>query len=158
MRTTSNGSPADLLIPAGVTKKAGEEAKSLGETLLSDERLRTLTAECSIVSAPTHSQASSGLKQGNLRDAMRSIRRQLRAREQQLLLLIEDLSVSQGVDRELVEALLPEESAEDLCVLRSVVGLTHEDLAHMLANVRGRVDIATAFNVPITEGGVDGVE
>src|ERR1700730_11128976 len=45
-----------------------------------------------------------GLKQGNLREAMRSIRRQLRAREQQLLLLIEDLSVSQGVDRELVEA------------------------------------------------------
>lgn len=147
----------DLLIPAGVTNKAGEEAQSLGETLLSDERFRTLTADVLNRVCSDALASLIGLKQGNLRDAMRSIRRQLRARGQQLLLLIEDLSVSQGVDRELVEALLPEESAEDLCVLRSVVGLTHEDLAHMLANVRGRVDIATAFNVPVSEGGAAGV-
>jgi hypothetical protein len=149
--------PTDLLVPLRVSIKAGEEARSLAETLLSDERQRTLTSD--VLNRVSSDALASlvGLKQGNLREAMRSIRRQLRAREQQLLLLIEDLSVSQGVDRELVEALLPEESAEDLCVLRSVVGLTHEDLAHMLANVRGRVDIATAFNVPIAEGGVDGV-
>jgi hypothetical protein len=98
------------------------------------------------------------LRRGDLLRAVAEVRREI-GPNRELVLLIEDLSVTEGLDAELVEALLvrPSEIDGDACRLRSVVGVTHDDYARMRENVKeGRVRQVVHFNVPVQAGGVGG--
>ena len=82
---------------------------------------------------------------------MLEIRKQLLASGKELLLFLEDLSVTQGMDAELIESLIvkPSEADGQLCVLRSIVGLTNEDFRSLPSNIRGRIDLAVSFDVSV---------
>ena len=145
----------DLSFPAAAIERAGKEVRGLASALLQDPTLRQAAAEVLTQAFAEAGPALVGLKRGNLHAAMMEIRRQLKSAGRELLLFIEDLSVSQGVDAELVESLLvtpaPGDGGADLCVLRSVVGVTNQDFQHMLDNIRGRMDLVVSFDVTFAE-------
>ena len=145
----------DLSFPAGTINNAGRDAKGLASLLLNDPMLRQMAADVLNQAFAEAGPALVGLKRGNLRAAMMEIRRQLKNAGRELLLFIEDLSVSQGMDAELVESLLvtpaPEDGGTELCVLRSVVGVTNQDFQQMLDNIRGRMDLVVKFDVTFAE-------
>ncbi|KYF70831.1 ATP-binding protein [Sorangium cellulosum] len=91
------------------------------------------------------------LRRGDLIRALAEVRRSIGG-GRDLVLLIEDLSVTEGLDAELIEALLvrPSEGGGALCKLRSVVGVTNDDFARMRDNVKeGRIRQVVYFNVPV---------
>jgi hypothetical protein len=149
----------DLVIPPGASTRAGADARALATQLLSDDRLRSLTAGILNVALEEAWPALVGLQRGNLQGAMLEIRRQLKVAGQELLLFIEDLSVSQGMDAELIESLIvkPSEEHGDLCVIRSIVGVTSDDFRFMRENIVGRIDLAVSFDVPLGTEDRDGV-
>lgn len=143
----------DLNFPPRVTKRAGNNAAQLANWLFNDEGARTTTAEVLNRALDEAWPTLVGLQRGNLRGAMLEIRRQLKAADKELLLFLEDLSVSQGIDAELIESLIvkPSEENNELCVLRSIVGLTNEDFRVMPSNIKSRLDLAVSFDVPLGE-------
>ena len=141
---------SDLAFPPIVATKAGAEARQLASSLLTDLQLRQNAAAVLNQALGEALPGLVGLKRGNLRQAMLEIRKQLKVEGCQLLLFIEDMSVSQGMDAELIESLIVKPSEEEgkLCVLRSIVGLTHDDFKTLLPNIRrGRIDLAVTFDV-----------
>lgn len=141
--------PDDLIFPVAVTRLAGSEAKQLAEWFLNDAQARATTAEVLNASLTAAWPALVGLQRGNLRGAMLEIRKELKAARKELLLFLEDLSVSQGMDSELIESLIVKPSEEDgqLCVLRSIVGVTNDDFRTMRENILSRIDLAVSFDV-----------
>jgi hypothetical protein len=149
----------DLIFPVAVTRLAGAEAKQLAEWLLNDGHARACTAEVLNSALAEAWPALVGLQRGNLRGAMLEIRRELKASGKELLLFLEDLSVSQGMDAELIEALIvkPSEENGELCVLRSIVGVTSDDFRTMRENILSRIDLAVTFDVRVdadSQGGM----
>jgi len=145
----------DLSFGADVIKKAGEKASELASAIFDDDNLKKV---CVSVLNQANSAALPnliGLKQGNLAHAFLEIRRILKSNGKNLILLIEDLSITQGVDAELVEALLvaPSDGGNDLCELRSIVGLTKDDFSRLQENLKGRIDIAISFDLKLSPVG-----
>ena len=149
----------DLLFPVAVSKQAGAEAKQLAEWLLNDGHARSCAAEVLNGALAEAWPSLVGLQRGNLHGAMLEIRRELKAAGRELLLFLEDLSVSQGMDAELIEALIvkPSEENGELCVLRSLVGITNEDFRSMRENIKGRIDLAVSFDVRLDAEGQGGM-
>jgi hypothetical protein len=140
----------DLKFAAKITKLAGADARELADAVYDDDDLRHKTAEVLNKALQEAWPALVGLQRGNLREAMLEIRRQLKTQGKQLLLLVEDLSVSQGMDAELIESLQvsPGDGGRDLCALRSMVGVTTDDFNVMRENIAGRISIAVSFDLP----------
>ena len=97
-----------------------------------------------------------------MKAALSEIRRQLLKQGKELVVLIEDLSVTEGLDAELVEALQvrTRDSGEELCRLRSIVGVTNDDYVRMRENIaEGRTLRTVFFNMTLggvqREGNVD---
>ena len=149
----------DLNFPVAVTQKAGADAKQLADWLRNDGHARNCTAEVLNSALAEAWPALVGLQRGNLRGAMLEIRRELKASGKELLLFLEDLSVSQGMDAELIETLLvkPSEENGELCALRSIVGVTRDDFRLMLENILGRIDLAVSFDVRVDVDGKGGM-
>jgi hypothetical protein len=98
------------------------------------------------------------LRRGDLLRALAEVRRGIGG-GRDLLLLIEDLSVTEGLDAELIEALLvrPSEDGGGLCKLRSIVGVTNDDFARMRDNVKeGRVRQVVDLNMPVGDDEAQG--
>jgi hypothetical protein len=98
------------------------------------------------------------LRRGDLLGSIAEVRRSIGG-ARDLVLLIEDLSVTEGLDAELIEALLvrPSEGGGRLCKLRSIVAVTNEDFARMRENVtEGRVRQVVYFNVPVGDAEAQG--
>ncbi len=98
------------------------------------------------------------LRRGDLLRALAEVRLGIRG-GRELVLLIEDLSVTEGLDAELIEALLvrPSEADGRLCKLRSVVGVTNEDFVRMRENVKdGRVRQVVYLNLPVGDDEAQG--
>ena len=141
----------DLNISAVAAKGAGADAAQLASTLYSDETTRADTAAVLNQALEEAWPLLVGLQRGNLSKAMLEIRRQLRLAGRELLLFLEDLSVTQGMDAELIESLIvkPSEANDEVCALRSIIGLTNEDFRSLTSNIRGRLDLAVSFDVSL---------
>lgn len=147
----------DFDLPIIVVKKAGAEAQEIANTLLNDDRLREAAAE---VLNRAQRQAITALlrfRRGDLKRALMEIRAQLAEQGRELILLLEDLSITEGLDGELLEALQirTNDSGERLCTLRSVVGLTREDYQRLRDNIKGRLTRTLWFDVPLGQGSLD---
>ncbi len=83
---------------------------------------------------------------------MLDVRQALAARGQELVLLIEDFARLQGIDTELLEALLvrPTQDGRVLCVLRSAIAVTTGYYASARDTVRARTDLVVDLDVPAT--------
>ncbi|BBM87122.1 protein DpdH [Candidatus Uabimicrobium amorphum] len=148
----------DVIVDASTAEKAGEKAGELAATLLTDSDLSSLSAQ--ILNQATSKALANllGLRHGNLLRALSEIRRALKNENKQLLLFLEDLSITQGVDAELIESLLisTEDAGADLCILRSIIGLTNDDFARLRENIKGRIDITVNFDLTIGEKNKNG--
>lgn len=134
----------------------GEDWKELCNSLVSDERLRETTASVLNLALTEALPRLMGVRRGDLAEALREVRQFLASEGKSLILLIEDLSVAQGVDEELIECLLPGEYSTGLCPLRSVIGITNDDFERLQSNIAGRIDIAVTFSARIARGRTDG--
>jgi len=90
--------------------------------------------------------------QEDLGALLKDIRIQLEKEGKELILLMEDFAKLQGIDRQLLEALLvrPDQSGERLCTLRSAMALTTGYFAAFAETTKDRIDIIvdTEVNAP----------
>ena len=140
---------SDLAFNAAIAQNAGREAKELASTLVADNELKAICIGVLNKAVGIALSNLAGLRLGNLVNALAEIRRTLKKLDKQLILFIEDLSVTQGIDAELIEALLvsPGDGGDDLCDLRSIVGLTNGDYSRLQDNLKDRIHVAVYFNV-----------
>ncbi len=142
----------DLQLTPLEAQRAALDARELANQLMNDEQEREDAA--SILNRMTASLSGLlGLRRGDLTRALKEIRRDLLAKGRELVLLLEDLSVSQGLDAELLEALIigDRDGEEPLCRLRATVGLTAEDHGKLRDNILGRVRKTVMCNVPVSD-------
>jgi hypothetical protein len=141
-------------------QRAALDARELASQLMTDDQEREAAAAILNRMTPALSGLL-GLRRGDLTRALKEIRKELLRRGRELVLLLEDLSVSQGLDAELLEALIigDRDGDEPLCRLRAAVGLTGEDHAKLRDNILGRVRKTVLCNVPVadTDGAVEGL-
>lgn len=145
---------ADFDIPITAIDKAGADAGELASGLLNDDRLRdTATRLLQRAQGPAIA-ALLRFRSGDLKRALNEIRAQLAEQSRELVLLLEDLSITEGLDGELLEALQvrTHDSGARLCTLRSIVGLTREDHQRLRDNIKGRLTRVLWFDVPIGQG------
>lgn len=145
---------ADLVFPVKAIDRAGAIASELAGACLTDDRLRHCAALL-LQRAQTHAvPALLRFRTGDLKRALNEIRAQLARGGEELVLLLEDLSITEGLDGELLEALQvrTQDSGEQLCPLRSLVGLTRDDYQRLRDNIRERLTRTLWFDSPIGEG------
>ena len=141
----------DLNFNSKIAKSTGSDAQELATAILADDDLKTICVSVLNKALEIALPNLAGLKQGNLGNALIEIRRELKKQKKELILLIEDLSVTQGIDSELIESLLvsPGDGGSDLCCLRSIIGLTNDDYAGLQDNLKDRIDVAVHFDVEL---------
>jgi hypothetical protein len=138
-------SPSDLDFPLKL--KIGGEAADVASDLRDNLEDQKFVAEVLDTAWAPALKTLLGLRRGDLGKALAEIRRELKMRGQELVLLVEDVSVTQGLDTDLIEALLPDSNAPDLCRLRALIGLTPEDFKRLPDNIRGRLTRVVRFNM-----------
>lgn len=124
---------------------ANGDLRALGARML-NEQLEGAVQEVFSIGGPT------------IADIFLRLRRQLHTRGQRLLLLIEDFSIFQGVERGIIDALtlIPGEG-EDFCELRAVMAVTTGYFANTLPDtVKTRTHLA--FDLTPSEGVAPDVE
>jgi hypothetical protein len=144
--------PTDLAFTPAEVSALGGAAGELAVMLMDDADARTDAVRFLNRAQPDALRNLLRFKKGDMQRALIEIRRALHAQNKDLILLIEDLSVTEGLNTELLEALQvrTRDTGEDLCRLRSMVGVTNEDHARMLENIRvGRTLRTVYFNVPV---------
>jgi hypothetical protein len=141
---------ADLEVPPQVQARAGAAAKELSSVLLNDDAARNTAARILRDAFGEVSNGLLGLKRGDLQRAIVEIRRQLKSEGKELVLLIEDMSVTHGLDRDLLEALIVrtrDAGGGEICKLRALIGVTNTDYNSMADNIRGRIRRTLSFSV-----------
>jgi hypothetical protein len=148
--------PADLELPVQAIDKAGADAAELASALLTDDRLRAAAAAMLQHAIGTAISALLRFRSGDLKRALNEIRAQLASQGRELVVLLEDLSITEGLDGELLEALQvrTHDSGVRLCTLRSIVGLTREDYQRLRDNIKARLTRTLWFDAPIGHGTV----
>lgn len=146
--------PSDLAFRAAIAAKSGELARGLASEMLTDDLMRS--AACSVLQSVQGSALAALLRfrSGDLKRALEEIRQQLAQQNTELILLIEDLSITEGIDGELLEALQvrTKDTGTVLCTLRSIIGITNEDHERMRENIKGRVLRTLHFDAPLGTG------
>lgn len=144
-------SVADVKQAAKATQKilgqlsANADLRALGARML-NEQLEGAVQEVFSIGGPT------------IADIFLRVRRQLHTRGQRMLLLIEDFSIFQGVERGIIDALtlIPGEG-DDFCHLRAVMAVTTGYFANTLPDtVKTRTHLA--FDLTPSEGVAPDVE
>lgn len=151
--------PDDLKFGVRESERAGKEASELAMMLLQDDRARDTAAGLLNLAQRAALKSLLRFRSGDMKEALVEIRRDLLRREKELVVLIEDLSVTEGLDAELVEALQvrTRDTGEELCRLRSIVGVTNEDYARIRDNIaEGRTLRTLFFNMTVGDASHDG--
>ena len=140
-------SEADLKFSAAECTRAGHDAEELAVMLLTDDRARETAVNLVNRAQPTALRKLLRFRSGDMKAALAEIRRELLTKNKELVLLIEDMSVTEGLDAELIEALQvrTRDTGEELCKLRSIVGVTNDDYARMRENIAEGRTLRTLF-------------
>jgi len=94
----------------------------------------------------------------DLNELLLQVRRRLKVRDMELVLLIEDFAKTMGLDHALLEAVLvePDQIHDDLCPMRSLFAVTPgflENSGKSPETLRQRVTLFATLDVPEAEGG-----
>ncbi len=138
----------DLMVPVQLQNDIGKRGRELAGLLIAAPTFPPMTARLLNHAWSAAYSALLGLRQGNLGKALEEIREVLQGKD--LVLLIEDLSITKGVDFDLLESLIipPNEiPGKTLCTLRSMVGLTPDDYRSLPTNVQSE---ARSYPVTLT--------
>jgi energy-coupling factor transporter ATP-binding protein EcfA2 len=144
------------VIPAKITdipqfKRAGADARELFEAFISYPELRKVAIGWLNASLNDALAALLSLRNNRLFDLMLELRRQLARDKIELVLLIEDFALLQGVDQQLLEALLvrPEQGEHGrMCAMRAALACTTGYYDSLPETVRQRVDFTVTLDTP----------
>jgi AAA domain-containing protein len=138
----------DLPLDIADVKKASDKAIRLLMQITSKPELQTAAVEILTEQLPTAVTAAWNIGGGRLQDAMLEIRRQYARQGKEIILLIEDFAVIQGVQRDLLDALIEVGEREGRTVLapvRTLMAVTSGYLARVAETVLTRAKAATPY-------------
>jgi hypothetical protein len=147
------------LRPTDLTK-AGRVAQDLMGLLLGHPALQLTAVAMMNEQLDTSVSEVFGIGGGQLRDLMLRLRRLLQAQHVELVLLVEDFMMLQGIQSELLEAIIAapiREGPQDLCTMRVALAVTSGYFEQMRETVRSRTLNEYRLDVPLAELPVDGV-
>lgn len=116
-------------IPTAVREvaKAGEAAKAAYQQLIGSEKLQQAAADLLNEQLAPAIRSLFGMQGTRLFDVMIGVRKELKARNMELCLLIEDFTQLQGIQREVLEGLIEpatREGKQVLCPIRTAMAVT----------------------------------
>lgn len=137
-------------LPTDITDigKAGEDAQTIYGELLDDE-LKEIAVQW-INKHINHAMSKIlSFQGGDLVNMMNDVRAELAKNEVELVLLFEDFAVTEGIDRQLLEALLIRPNAADkpLCPLRIAIACTTGYYEELRDTVQTRVELKVSLDV-----------
>ena len=143
-------------IPAKVAditefKRAGADARDLFNDFVSYPELRKVALSWLNASLNDALAGLLSLRNNRLFELMLELRRQFAKDDIELVLLIEDFALLQGVDQQLLEALLvrPEQGEQGrMCAMRAALACTTGYYESLPETVRQRVDFTVNLDLP----------
>lgn len=123
--------------------KAGEKARDFYTQLTTDDEIRTETVNWLNYCLNDAISSLLNFSGSDLTELMFDIRKELAQQGVELIILIEDLAKTQGIDAQLMDALLERRKAADgteLCVMRTIIGSTTGFFERSVDTTRHRVD------------------
>lgn len=143
-------------IPAKISdipqfSRAGQDARDLFSAFITEPDLRKVALNWLNASLNDALAGLLSLRNNRLFDLMLELRRQFAKDNIELVLLIEDFALLQGVDQQLLEALLvrPEQGEQGrMCAMRAAVACTTGYYDSLPETVRQRVDFTVTLDLP----------
>lgn len=136
----------DLPLQVREIDKAAEVSKALLSKLLSKPDLRTAAVDLLNQHIETAIQSVSSLGSGRLQQAMLQVRQEYARRGKEIILLVEDFALVQGVQRELLDALTEpavREGTTRYAHMRTMMAVTTGYFTDLPETVMSRVSAAT---------------
>ncbi|BEL10795.1 hypothetical protein Q0Z83_089860 [Actinoplanes sichuanensis] len=138
----------DLPLDVADVKKASDKAYRLLMQITTKPDLQTAAVDILTDQLPTAVTAAWNIGGGRLQDAMLEVRRQYARQGKEILLLIEDFVVLQGVQRDLLDALIEAGEREGRTVLapvRTLMAVTSGYFERLTETVLTRAKAATPY-------------
>ena len=143
----------DLPLNILYSRKAGEQARSFYNDLISDEEIKTATVEWLNAHLDEAITRVLSLGREDLQRLMREVREALAEKGIELVLLIEDFAKLQGIDLEVLEAVLAQPQqlgGKPLCAMRTALACTtgyYGDLVKRFDTILQRVTFSVNLDV-----------
>ncbi|GAA3284009.1 ATP-binding protein [Dactylosporangium vinaceum] len=138
----------DLPLDIADVNKASDKAKRLLSLITSRPELQTAAVEILTDQLPVAVTAAWNMGGGRLQQAMLEIRRQLAQQDKEIVLLIEDFVVLQGVQRDLLDALIEagvRGGKTELAPVRTLMAVTSGYWERLEETVLTRAKAATPY-------------
>jgi energy-coupling factor transporter ATP-binding protein EcfA2 len=143
---------ADLPLNVLYLQKAGEKARNFYSTLISDDYIQKETVDWLNHNLDEAIRQVLSLGREDLQRLMRQVRETLAEKGIELVLLIEDFAKLQGIDREVLEAVLarPQQpGSKPLCAIRTALACTTGYFESLIDTVQQRVTFSVNLDVGI---------
>jgi len=141
-------SVADLPLDIADVNKASDKARRLLSLITSRAELQTAAVDILTEQLPVAVTAAWNMGGGRLQQAMLEIRRQYAAQGKEIVLLIEDFVVLQGVQRDLLDALIEagvRGGKTELAPVRTLMAVTTGYFGRLAETVLTRAKAATPY-------------
>lgn len=153
-------------LPTNVTgsHEAGKAAQDIYRDLVGSERLRRVAVDMLNEFLGSAMRDTFGIGGGRLFDVMMEVRRLLQRRGQELVLLIEDFAILQGIQSDLLDAIIEaptRDGRRELCGIRAAIAVTSGYLKHLYETVQTRIAFGGyvySLDVPAGDHGVSGTD
>ncbi|MCH9729248.1 MAG: ATP-binding protein [Actinomycetia bacterium] len=131
-----------------VIEDSARQVRNILRVMSGRPSLQTAAAELLTEALSPAVQAVFGMGQGQLQEAMLNIRKEYLRQGKEIVLLIEDFAVIQGVQRDLLDALIEpafREGKQELAPVRTLMAVTTGYYKRLAETVRTRVEAATPY-------------
>ncbi|MBW4663525.1 MAG: hypothetical protein KME01_04875 [Chroococcus sp. CMT-3BRIN-NPC107] len=140
----------DLPLSVADLQKAGEQARDFYATLIGDDDIQKVTVEWLNFHLDEAINQVLSLGREDLQRLMREVRETLAEQDIELVLLIEDFAKLQGIDREVLEAVLarPQQpGSKPLCAIRTALACTTGYFDNLIDTVQQRITFSINLDV-----------
>ncbi|MBA2747784.1 MAG: hypothetical protein H0U45_03355 [Tatlockia sp.] len=140
----------DLPLSISDWQKAGEKAREFYATLIGDDGIQKATVEWLNFHLDEAITQVLSLGREDLQRLMREVRETLAEQDIELVLLIEDFAKLQGIDREVLEAVLarPQQpGSKPLCAIRTALACTTGYFDNLIDTVQQRITFSINLDV-----------
>lgn len=131
-----------------IIEDSARQVRNMLRVMTGRPSLRTAAAELLTEALSPAVQAVFGIGNGQLQEAMLTIRREYLRQGKEVVLLIEDFAVIQGVQRDLLDALIEpaiREGKQVLAPVRTLMAVTTGYYKRLAETIRTRVEAATPY-------------
>ncbi len=131
-----------------VIEDSARQVRNLLRVMSGKPTLQIAAAELLTEALSPAVQAVFGMGHGQLQEAMLAIRKEYRLQRKEIVLLVEDFAVIQGVQRDLLDALIEpaiRDGKQELAPVRTLMAVTTGYYKRLAETVRTRVEAATPY-------------